>query len=196
MVLLGRSRFALTDSAGRYAFEDLEPGPDSLSVHYLGASTASIPVRIGPGGGVARTIHLNPRAIQVAELRVEVERLRSAKTAGFERRRKRGVGTFIDREQIERRRPVLLSSLFYGLPGVRVVAGGGLSNRTVRFRGYRFGATCRPTLFLDGAPMRAMPLDALDPEQVLAIEVYRGPATVPARFRTFADCGAIVIWTR
>ncbi len=40
-------------------------------------------------------------------------------------------------------------------------------------------------------------IDQLQPEQIEAIEVYRGPAEVPAEFNiSGADCGVVVIWMR
>jgi hypothetical protein len=61
--------------------------------------------------------------------------------------------------------------------------------------------TCAPAYFLDGRSWVPGPggLDEfMRPEDIEAIEIYRGPAETPPQFMTSTDahCGVIVIWTR
>jgi hypothetical protein len=39
-------------------------------------------------------------------------------------------------------------------------------------------------------------LDKIFAEQLLGVELYARPATVPAELRDAATCGALVLWTR
>jgi hypothetical protein len=38
-------------------------------------------------------------------------------------------------------------------------------------------------------------LETVDPTEIVGIEIYRGPATMPASMPS-SPCGAIVIWTK
>ena len=40
------------------------------------------------------------------------------------------------------------------------------------------------------------PDDWVVPEDVEAVEVYPGPASVPIQFQALAECGVLLIWTR
>ena len=69
---------------------------------------------------------------------------------------------------------------------------------TIRFRNSR----CAPLTWLDGMPLYAgeFDLDALDPHSLEGIEVYSGPASVPAQFsgnrHMSSSCGTVIIWSR
>lgn len=127
------------------------------------------------------------------------------KMRGFHRRRRRHPGgVFIDRRQIERRNPRRLSDLVHAVaglaPGPRPggVEPPALGNRRASpVPGRR---PCRVRYFVDGAPYppgTGFRIDLLAPDDVEAIEIYRGASGVPARFDRRRDrCGVVVIWTR
>lgn len=59
------------------------------------------------------------------------------------------------------------------------------------------GAPCRPTIVLDGMFMRGIALDDLvHANDIEALEVYKGPSTVPPQWRSAAVCGVIAVWTK
>jgi outer membrane cobalamin receptor len=115
--------------------------------------------------------------------------------AGFEERRATGIGTYLDRRDIEARNANRLSDLMRAVPGARVVQ---LPNGG---NGMRLRGGCVPTFWINGVRTAndarlEIPMDeAARPEDVEAIEVYRVPATVPSQFRPEA-CGVVVLWTR
>lgn len=128
-----------------------------------------------------------------------------AKIRGFDRRRRRHpAGVFVGRAEIERRDPRRVSDLLRGVAGItpgRPPAGVGRPrvrmDRTPVVPGRR---SCRVRFFVDGMPVPkrgGFRIDDLQPDDVEAIEVYRGVAEVPPRFQRREDsCGTVVIWTR
>lgn len=59
--------------------------------------------------------------------------------------------------------------------------------------------SCLPEVYLDGVPAPgARQIDQLiTPMDIEAVEIYRSPSEVPARFTTAASqCGVILIWSR
>ena len=144
-------------------------------------------------------IALTPLAIMMSEIVVEGERTvyHFGRSREFVRRSRTGLGHYITRQDIEKRRPLMVSDLLWRVPGVLVspIASGS----SIRIRG------CEPALFLDGIllnPVRALPLetnidDMVGADDIEGIEVYKGAATTPAQFNLGGQgCGAIAIWTR
>jgi hypothetical protein len=59
------------------------------------------------------------------------------------------------------------------------------------------GRRCAVSVFVDGMKVEQYDIDAIPPNDVLGIEVYRQGADTPVEFsRWSAACGAIVIWTK
>ena len=61
------------------------------------------------------------------------------------------------------------------------------------------GRDCPPQYVVDGMRIENASPDEFVPQDVEAIELYSGPATIPPqfapRFNSYT-CGAVVIWTR
>jgi hypothetical protein len=117
--------------------------------------------------------------------------------AGFYERRRHGFGTFLDRADIERRRPSRTVDLLTGIAGVRIQYNRD-GSRSVMMRSLGFRGACRPRILLDGIEVRWFNLDHdLSPHDVEAVEIYRGSVQTPARFGgTNSSCGVLVFWTR
>lgn len=190
---LGRA--ALTDSAGRFRVEALPAGELGVLVDYLGYSTNRRRVRLA-AGHVTHVRFLMERDVLVLEdLRVEIRRAsRPSMYSGYYRRKARGIGEFIDQQDIEERDPEYLSDMMRTVPGVRVGAG--------RFGGggvaIRQGATlCHPKVFLDGVPTYGFRIDNVLPRDVVGIEVYHHVSRIPPQFNIpRMECGVVVIWTK
>jgi hypothetical protein len=66
----------------------------------------------------------------------------------------------------------------------------------------RFGAGyCTPSIYIDGVWVKEfMPgesvADALQKDDLEAVEVYEWPFGVPARYKGAESCGVILFWTR
>src|SRR5688572_14634124 len=165
--------------------------PTVLSI-YFAARSAALPELV-----LERTVQL------LAERAVKAS---ASGLSGFDYRRRSGMGHYIDREQIEKRRALTASQLFMGVPGVLVQQSG-----TITFsRAENPLSGCLPLYFIDGVAREIMvpsftpllppdlgPGQFVRPEEIEAIEVYKGLGSIPAEFKKLnAGCGVIVIWTR
>jgi outer membrane receptor for Fe3+-dicitrate len=121
----------------------------------------------------------------------------------YEKRRHRGIGTFITQKDLEKLNTSYTSDAFRRLPGMRFVNGTqGLGVRFVSNIGMggsvRSGGVCQPTIWVDGQPAPGMEIDEIRAQDIHGIEIYRGAATTPPQFAKYgtAQCGTIVVWTR
>lgn len=149
-------------------------------------------------GGVARAL---PDYV-VRGIRPDVE------AEAFERRRRGGVGRFLDSDDLDKlgRRTSGLATL----PGLfaplvpsnfQMPVGGGDSSATAYTPLYMrsSGALCRPTMIVDG--IRRQRVDGFELNSLLQIavrvEVYNRAMFVPVEFAdASAACGVVAIWTR
>lgn len=195
VVLKNSGLGAFTDSTGAFTIRDAPPGRDTVQVSLIGFAEEQVPLSLKPGHVTRVTLMLSQTVLRVEDITVEVKRRDEiGKLSGFWRRQNRGLGAFVTPEEIERRDPQHASALLRGIAGVRVGA-------------YRFGrapveisrsrTNCDPTYYVDGTINQSFHIDDMNRDDILAIEVYRGPAEVPPRFSfRGGGCGAIVIWTR
>lgn len=194
VVLKSSRRGTFTDSTGRFAIADVQPGQDTVQVTMLGFAEEQLPIQLEPGATTQVTLLLSETVLRMEEITVTVERERTGKLTGFERRRKAGMGHYITPEDIEEmqiRRP---SDIVRRVPGI-IVGAARLGSAPVHV--VRRASRCQPTYFVDGVPRKGMMMDELNRDDVLAVEVYRGPAETPPQFQSLGGtCGTIVVWTQ
>ena len=111
-------------------------------------------------------------------------------------RKKRGLGTFMDREEIDRKRPFYTTELLQGIPSVTLVQGR-YGSTHVLMRG-SMGGMCSPTIYVDGLRFGSADIDFVSfPEDLEAVEVYvRGSQSPPMFSDVRGTCGSIVLWSR
>jgi hypothetical protein len=176
---------------------------DTLTVFLrrLGHTPIAVTLRAEQLRGDTLLFLMEPAAQTLDALRVDAASGRSPLgLGGFDERRARGIGTFVTRDEIERRHTSRLSDVIRGRRGILLVrtAGGGF--------GVRFSVAsgrlrrCIPDLWLDGQRARGMELDDIPANTVEGIELYATLATVPFQFSTggagMERCGTIVVWSR
>lgn len=192
--LLGQDVSTVTDSMGAFRFSGLQPGPDTLQVHYLSYDSDSekIPVQLEAGRPVVLNVVAAYAAVVMEELTVKINRtIGERRKAYFERRRKMGDGDFISREEIDERNAIWMAQLFWR--GLRTRVQG--KEVLIRGRGGMRGL-CKPVIYVNGAKRPLAEIDDFSPWNIEAIEVYRSPIG-PAQFLDgFNVCGSIVLWTR
>lgn len=134
----------------------------------------------------------------------------TGRLAEFWARRMTGHGAFITRDDIDRRKPHHASDLLRTITGVKVTMGEsgfdralitmGRNPQLIAARGTTsLASACRVTYYVDGAyaPVGTFHMDDMSPGAIEAMEIYRGPAETPVRFRQRdTACGVIAIWTR
>jgi hypothetical protein len=199
-VIVIAGRIARTDSAGRFVIRGVPLGEHELVARRIGFEPVTRRVQVTVGQPVQVRMVLNE----------VIHRLQAMQTIGqamaadgrlwmldeFDRRRRRGVGVFLSREDLK---------YFYSIgsavagrtPGVREVRDqfGNWSFVFTRCGGAAAGG--RVAVFIDG--MRAYNgADALSfyrPSDVEAIEIYRSVAELPPE-AVGDGCAAIFIWLR
>ncbi len=198
----------ITDSTGSFVFS-AGVGTYSLRVDALGyATTESVSFGVESGQRVELELLVSQEAVRLGKVTVsaDAEPFAPGPLRGFHDRRRRGVGRFLTREQIEQQVVDRFTSLLQLMPGVQVVRmapdGGALGR--IRHYTVRVGArTCPPLLYLDGVKLGSIDdASALGPDRLLfpseleAIEVYR-PSEIPAEFSAGeSGCGLVVVWTQ
>jgi hypothetical protein len=178
------------DSLGGFAFDAVAAGAYRLSIRGFGYKPVSRDLILERRAETELTASLVPDAVDIEPVVVTVERRTLGAMRDFDRRRALGIGSFITRADIERRRPHQVTDLFRYLAGVRVVP-----DRYGDARLLLHGQ-CVPRLYIDGvAAYEGTSLDMiLHPEDVEGIEVYT-TATAPPQYARDA-CGVLVVWTR
>jgi hypothetical protein len=196
----GTGLAALADGAGRLRVGGIPPGRHCVEVRALGYAPVKLDIAFAAGATVEGEVALVAAPIALEGIEATAARGRLyLRGLGFYERQKRGLGTFIDRERLEKRQPFFLSDALRGIRGVRIVRtpDGRHLAITSRGSGSILNANCAMPIYLDGGRAPFDDLDTFPVRNIEAIEVYRGPAETPPRFSGAGSvCGAIVIWTR
>ncbi|HUQ81011.1 MAG TPA: carboxypeptidase regulatory-like domain-containing protein [Gemmatimonadaceae bacterium] len=183
---------------GRFEVSGLPTGSVEVIVRRIGFSPAKIALELTSGERRDIRVMLSPMAVMMDSVSVTAPApTTEVSYGGFETRRSRGFGTFITREDIEKRRARVPSDLFRTMSGVKLIR----DNGTLTVASNRLGAmNCPLRVFIDGShyPLYGQSIDALvHIVDIGAIEVYAGGATVPPQFSgRESTCGVIAIWTR
>lgn len=206
VVRVGSAGFlARTGDDGIARFGGLPSGAHTLSVEALAFLAARSIVTLEPGVVRDVAIVLEADPIPLASVEVDVpRRVLWLEMAGFYERAEGGMGTFLDPEAVRKRadRAARLSDMLRQVPGLRVVESRVAGTYVIESRRgtVSFRQPCRPALWLDGVPLGlagTVHIDAIaHPREILAMEVYDGPADVPSAFDASSGaCGAILFWT-
>ena len=201
---------AYTNGQGAFTLSPPSPGIYVVSIVRIGFHpSAEGPVSVLANDTVTVEYEIRPVAVTLAPIVVKTARvIRYLENAGFYQRQRNEHGFFLDPAEIEKRmhRATRVTDLLHGIPGLAVTgAPDGQFGTTVRVRGIRtLGGRCEaPLIYIDGRLAyepkwdQFLSLDELvNREAVSAVEVYRGPAEVPARYGgAESACGVLLIWT-
>jgi hypothetical protein len=191
--LVGTAVGARADQRGSFRLTGLPAGTQTVEVRLLSYAPKRFTVDLSPTREIKLAAVLDSRATVLGAVTVEAKA--SSNIPGFDDRAKRGFGTFLDQDEIERRQSVLLTDLFRTIPGLSV----GFDGQNYIVTSSR-GGNCQVQWYLDGSPYdnSANDLDQfLRPDDIAAVEVYKSASEVPVQFQgTNASCGTIVVWTK
>jgi len=190
-----------TDGDGRYHVRLVPVGANRLWVGRIGFRPDSLTVKVVAGEITRVDFVLNetPRMLpdEIVEATPDPSR---GKMGAFNKRKARGVGSFVTRAEIEKRQPATISELLRTLPGVHIsqrMAGEPQPIDMQRSRSSSMQSTCVVQLYVDGQPYPNGNIDDFAPLTLEGVEVYRSASEIPADFRTRnATCGLISLWTR
>ena len=197
----GAAQRTRTDATGHFQLRASRRDTLTVFLRHVGYEPMAVTLRAEHLRGDTVVLRMDRTAQALEAVRIRGTDLRSPLgLGGFDERRARGIGTFVTREEIERRQTNRLSDVLRGRRGVTLVrtASGGY--------GVRFGLAsgrqrrCIPDLWIDGQRARGMELDDIPASTVEGIELYASIATVPFQFSTSGAgterCGTIVVWSR
>jgi Carboxypeptidase regulatory-like domain/TonB-dependent Receptor Plug Domain len=191
--LVGAAVGARADSRGIFRLSGLPAGTQTVEVRQLSYAPKRYTVDLSPSRESKLTAVMDSKA-QVLST-VTIEGKASSNIPGFDDRAKRGLGTFLTRDEIEKRQSVLTTDLFRTIPGLSV----GFDGTNYVVQSSR-GAGCQVQWWLDGAPYDNSQNDldqTIRPDDIEAVEVYKSPSEVPVQFQGHnGSCGTILVWTK
>lgn len=211
---LGAARVALTDSAGTvlgvtesgidgaFQLEVPEPGSYMVTVQRFGyRSETEGPFEVGRDRDAGVAFRLVPQPLPLDEVLAEVDRRDTnqyLEEEGFYHRQKARPGFFLGPEKIREIGAFGFRDLARRIPFARFEFFGGGGGLLLKSRNPFADAYCAPTVYVDGhRQVGAFDLDAyLIPDDLLAVEVYRGDAQSPMEWFAPQGCGVVLIWSR
>ena len=194
--VVGRAAETESDRQGRFRLSGVPMGVHELEVRRIGYAPLRHVVGVGRGLTTEVEVGLTRDPVELEPLVAMATRSRRLEIKGFYERKYwgelLGLGTFITEADIERRRPLRISHMVAELPGIRMGSGGLINTRTST--GFALG--CPIKTYLDGLEIGGID-GFVKPVEVGGVEVYKGPASLPAEFGgADARCGAVVVWTK
>ena len=200
----GDGAWKAVSADGAFLFPALRAGPHTVRVRALGFGSLAQSFLLAPGDSAGADVVLARVALALDTVRTSAApRLYGPRE--FQERRQRGRGSFLTRDEFERRAPTRLSDLLGQLAGVQRYPHEtplGTTEYIYVMRGVATprGEICPVNIYLDGRSFDVGPgeLDRIArPDEIDAIEVYAGGSQVPPRFSgPTAACGVIALWTR
>lgn len=199
IILISDRRSVVSDSMGRYLFDDVPSGLVRFVVRAAGFPATSLSVALAHNESMARSIELDSSATgrsaaqRLPSVVTEGKATRGPRYADFEHHMATGRGQYLTREQIELNGYNSLQDAMRNLRGVNVDCGGGLG---CFIRMARAPMQCKPDYVVDGMVNNSFG-PATPIRDIEGIEVYTGPSEVPGEFAgRNAGCGVVVIWTK
>jgi hypothetical protein len=185
-----------TDTAGHFLLGALPSGTLDIAFRRLAFEPVIMIITVPPADTADVEVTLGLAAQKLTAVVVQAHADQARILAGFEARRKQGIGQFITRAQIEDRHPFLLSDMVRRLPGAIVASTDG---RTALRFARAPHANCPPQFFVDGIQTDGFGIDDLPPSDIEGMELYAGSAGLPPEFNRMHGttiCGTVIIWTR
>jgi len=189
-----------TDSAGIVRVPDLDDGGHIVEVVARGYQAYFDNFK--SGANIPQPIQLELLPVVAADTAKTKGQTTDLKFGGFSTRRSKGQGKFFTEAQLGAASGRPLANLLKADAGA-FIADGPRGESLLAMRSPTGGASpCYTAVVRDGVRIYpftgATPpnLDKIFAEQLLGVELYARPATVPAELRVAAKCGALVLWTR
>jgi hypothetical protein len=199
LVLLGTGIEGRTGSTGQYTMRDLPVGTYMLEARGIGFLPQRVPVDIRADGERVTDFRLESMGRYLDTVKVKGTKVFTRADSAFERRRRGGVGNFLDESAVEQRKPRLVADLFTTMVGVSVNQSAPTSEHSGNQVLMKSAlGPCIPTLYVDGGRVdnpQGYLDDVVRATDVRKVEVYKDGAFAPAEFSS-STCGVIVIWTK
>ena len=192
---------ATTDSSGAFTLSGQPTGTHALVVRRLGYMPIEIAVNLTPLRSNVVSVQMQQYVPVLADVIIEGNRLAALERVGFNQRKARGTGRYLEGAFIRNRNASTVGNLIENIPNLRRpgdgFGGGGCVNYWVDGNHWRGGMVSS----IGGGGGMQTPLDGyIMPDEIEAIEAYSGSFT-PQEFQTLTSrvndrCSTVVIWTR
>lgn len=204
--VVGSREAALTNLSGAFRLS-LPPGSFVVHIRAIGYDIAFVAVSIQAGETATLQATLTPVAVVLRPVQVVGAQPSRIGLQGFELRRNRHEGHFLDSAQIKRMQSRAFTDVLRRIPGVQVMPvrttyGSSETVRMSRMNGVSGFRPCPVLYFLNGYLMPVTGDVTIDEyvsvSEVVALEVYTGVSQIPPEFNATqhnSRCGVIVIWT-
>ncbi len=196
--VVGADVEAVTGATGEYAFRTLPLGTYMLEARAIGLLPTRIAADIRADAPPDADFALESAGQFLDTVRVRSQVSVDGDRSGFERRRERGGGYYVDAKALDRRQPAVVTDVLRTMPGLQIRPGRGGPVVT----GSASSGACTPTFFVDGMlfPVDGSIDNILPASDIKAVEVYTRSASAPVEFLTRSDtrgspCAVIVLWT-
>ena len=197
------SNRARTDSAGRFTIRGLDAGRYVVVARKLGYAPVNWEVKLEKAGSVDIVLSLDRSMPMLDTVLVSGDATCSRRSVdGFVCRRRSGGGVFMDYNDIDDRQPIYTADLFNDIKGFRV------DTRTSPAGTIRVASPMRRsgclTSVIDGRRVTAPELIPQRPWDLVAVEIYVQPDSVPKEYQEFTApsvvsrsglCSVVVYWT-
>jgi hypothetical protein len=193
-----------TDSAGRFVLSGLGADKYTVYARKLGFAPTSFDVSLGKNGHVDIKLDFDRRMPLLDTVVVHGTRDCSEFSLdGFTCRRRLEHGVFLDYTDIDEKQAIFIADIFRGLPGFR------LETRSTRDGPVRVPAVANGfgciTSLVDGRPASGARRIPESPYDLLAVEIYAKPDSVPKEYQRYTwpqggvtrtgRCALVVYWT-
>jgi hypothetical protein len=204
-VLLGDALRASTDRKGRFTFDPAPAGMHDVLVRKIGYSPVRFRVSVARGDVWDGTITMRRAVQSLPEVVVldtaALKNYRPRWIDGFLERRRAGLGTFLDRIEIEQAKALNTGRLVATAPGVLARSAMGWDELNVNRCGNGFGTNSKGIVYVDGFKTetsttgRFVTFRDYPPERLWAVEIYKGRNTMPAGYDDPQACLVVLLWT-
>jgi hypothetical protein len=191
-----------SDSAGRFVLTGLDGGKYTIVGRKLGYTPANWDVSLSSSGKIDIQLVLEHRMPMLDTVIVRADRKCPTNTLeGFACRRHSAGGVFLDYTDIDDKEPIWTADIFRDIPGFRVEV------RNTRYGPIRVPVKplgCIVSLVDGYPPSLARPIPE-SPYDLIAVEVYAKPDSVPREYQMYTwprgdvtrtgRCSVVAYWT-
>ena len=194
---LAAAKTVRSDSLGHFLLADVPSGNVDITFRRLSYAPVVLLISIPPADTTEVQVVLGVVAQALKGMVVQAHPEQLRQLVAFESRRKRGIGHFITRNQIEDRHPLVLSDMLRTIPGA-ILINADNGRTAVRFSRVARN-NCPPQFFVDGVEVTGFSNNDKPPNDVEGVELYPGSAGLPPEYNRLhgtSICGTVIIWTR
>lgn len=190
----GSASSASSGTDGKFTLTGVMPGTQSVLVRRVGYSPVELPLDVTSLKTNQITVRLGSYTPVLSSVDVKAK-ADPLEATGFERRRKMGMGKYVDFDAIQKASPTYTSDILRRIPGL-YVTGSGSSTVVATTRSQGCVA-----FNVDNNPVAANAGQSIDQivgaQDIAAIEFYQ-PVDVPMEMTSGSNngCALLVIWTR